>query len=247
MSRIQVFAIPFALAEQAARLFVSTASEAIIRQGYFAVALAGGSTPQALYRLLVQPPYIDQIDWSKVHLFWGDERCVAPDHPDSNYRMVHQTMVTHLLIPDQNIHRIPGEVTPEIGAQIYAGELHSFFNQVDLPRFDLVLLGLGEDGHTASLFPGSKSLLENSAWVVADEHLVPPPPFGYRLTLTLPVINAAAQIIFLVSGSAKADCLRKVFTKESNPLVLPAQLVQPTNGELLWLVDQDAAKFITKF
>ena len=244
MDKFQIVSDPFTLAQTAARCFVSFAAEAITRQGHFSVALAGGSTPQELYHLLVQPTFIEQVEWSKVHLFWGDERCVPADHPDSNYGMSRRIMLGNLQIPQVNIHRILGEQLPEKAAQAYEHELRSFFKVKGPPRLDLVLLGMGEDGHTASLFPGSPALGEQSAWVVAVEHQVPPPPLVSRITLTLTVINAAAHVLFLVSGSIKANCLFQVYSGVSTPPFLPAQLVNPMNGELLWLVDHDAAKFL---
>jgi len=241
MPEIEVLPEARALAEYAARKFITLAAEAISRGGKFSAALSGGSTHQRMYTLLGKPGYASQIDWPKVHIYWGDERCVPAEHPDSNFAMTRQALLDRVGIPAENIHRIEGELEPALAAIRYEAELKATFGSQNFPRFDLVLLGLGEDGHTASLFPGSPALNEHERWVVNVEHITPPPPLVRRITLTLPVLNAAAQVIFLVSGSSKAERLRQVLSDSREPNPLPAQLIIPANGNLLWLVDREAA------
>jgi 6-phosphogluconolactonase len=224
----------------AAAQFISLAKTAAAAAGRFAVALSGGSTPKGLYTLLATAAYREQIPWSQVHLFWGDERCVPPDHPESNYRMVRESLLSEIDIPQENIHRMAGEKDPGIAAAEYELELSNFFqlSEGGLPRFDLVLLGLGEDGHTASLFPGSKSLERMKRLVAA----VDVETLGRRrLTLTLPVLNNGAQIFFLVSGRSKAAILGEILGTKSRSSILPAAKVQPVDGQLAWLITEDAA------
>jgi 6-phosphogluconolactonase len=226
-----------ALAREAARRFVDLARGAVASRGRFSVALSGGSTPGNLYTLLAEDPLRAEIAWQQVHLFWGDERCVPPSDPSSNYQLAEETLIAHVPIPAENIHRIRGELEPGMAARIYERELHDFFCGPQ-SRFDLVLLGLGEDGHTASLFPDSTALAER-------EHLAAPTTAFYqdrpaqRVTLTLPAINSARQIVFLVAGGAKAAIVHAVM--ERPEVRFPAQRVQPTAGQLTWLVDAAAA------
>ncbi len=236
LPEIEVAPDSSSLAERAAEEFVRLAGEALRTGSRFTVALAGGSTPQRMYIRLAGA----QVDWRGVHVFWGDERCVPPGHSDSNYRMADEALLSQVIIPTGNIHRIPGELPAEEAAQEYEEELHRFFGNTT-PRFDLVLLGLGGDGHTASLFSGTPALLEKERWVAAVSHSVPPPPLVDRVTLTLPVLNAAAQVIFLVSGADKAERLAQVLYGPSQPDLLLAQAVKPVNGAVRWLVDQAAA------
>jgi 6-phosphogluconolactonase len=229
------------LAHKAAEQFVALAGAAVARAGRFAVALSGGSTPRAVYSLLGSPEFRDRVDWPRVHLFWGDERCVPPDHPESNFRMVQETLLAKIQIPSQNVHRMIGEKEPAQAAAAYEQELREFFavQPGQMPRFDLILLGLGEDGHTASLFPGTAALDETEHWVAAVyvEQLQ-----SYRLTLTLPVINAAAQVTFLVSGASKAKIVSDIFAPDSASRNYPAAQVRPMEGRLTWMIDRDAAK-----
>jgi 6-phosphogluconolactonase len=237
MPTIWTHADPDALADAAAELFAGAASAAQLVQGRFSVALAGGSTPRALYARLAGPDV--RVDWSHVHVFWSDERCVPPGDPDSNYRMAHEALLAHVPLPAGNLHRIRGELDPPQAADEYERELRAFFGD-DAPQFDLVLLGLGDDGHTASLFPGSPALHETRRWVVAVEHDGPPPPLVPRVTFTPPVLNAARSVIFLVAGRAKAARLAEVLHGPHQPDVLPAQIVRPS-GLLVWMVDEAAA------
>ncbi len=219
-----------------------TAAEYIIEQvrktdNRFSIALSGGSTPKSLFQVLAKPAYRDRIDWSKVHVFWGDERCVPPDDPDSNYHMTRETLLDHIpLLPDQ-IHRIRGEADPADAAAEYEKLLKTFF-ATNEPRFDVILLGMGDDGHTASLTPNTPALNETERWVVPTYYEAKQ---NWRVTFTAPVINAAANVVFLVSGSGKAERLRQVLLGPYQPHQLPSQLVKPTNGNLIWLVDQAAA------
>jgi len=209
-------------------------------------SLSGGSTPRALYGLLAEPPFRETIDWPRVHLFWGDERFVPPDHPDNNYRAALEALVRRVPIPTENVHRIPTEATePEAAAAQYEDTLRRFFAapEGEVPRFDLVLLGLGPDGHTASLFPGSPALEEDSHLVVAT---YVPNLAAWRITLTLPVLLCARHVIFLVSGPDKAAVLRDVLDGPHDPQRLPAQLVRPQDGDLTWLVDEAAASLLRR-
>jgi 6-phosphogluconolactonase len=226
-----------AVAHEAVQRFVALAREAAASRGRFSVALSGGSTPGTMYRLLAEEPYQGQIPWAKVHLFWGDERCVPPDDPGSNYRLAEETLIARVPIPAGNIHRVRGELDPGEAARSYVRELRDFFCGPQ-PRFDLVLLGLGEDGHTASLFPGSAVLDETTRLAVAVEAHYQDRP-AYRVTLTLPVLNAARQILFLITGSAKAGIVQAAL--EGKPGCLPAQRIRPSAGQLTWLLDAAAA------
>ncbi len=225
-----------ALAKHALAHVVRIAKAAIRVHEQFNVALVGGSTPRGLYSLLAQ----ERLDWDRVHFFWGDERCVPPDNIDSNYRMVYDALLNHIPVPPGNIHRIHGELPAKSAAREYETDLHLFFN-ADLPHFDLILLGLGTDGHTASLFPGTLAIQEEVHWVAPVSHHLPPPPLVDRVTLTPIVINASANILFLASGADKARILAQVLHPNSRSKVLPAQLVAPTSGRVYWLVDQAAA------
>ncbi len=205
----------------------------------FTLALSGGSTPKLLYQRLAGADFAARLDWPRVHLFWGDERCVPPDDPASNYRLARETLLDHLSIPPANVYRISGEREPAQAAADYDRRLRGFFG--GLPRFDLILLGLGDDGHTASLFPHTPVLTERDRYAASSTAPVPP---IHRVTLTLPVINAAARVLFLVSGEGKAAILRRVLEDEY-PDTLPAQLIQPADGEVIWLVDESAARLLS--
>jgi 6-phosphogluconolactonase len=226
------------LNRKAAQQFVALARQAIIARGRFAVALSGGSTPKALYSLLATDEFKQQLAWRQMHLFWGDERCVAPDHAESNFRMVKESLLSKIPIPSGNVHRMNGEIEPAVAATAYEAELKEFFSPLEnnLPRFDLLLLGLGEDGHTASLFPGSSALNE-SARLVAPSYV--DKLHAHRLTLTLPVINNGAQISFLVAGKSKASMVKEILRRETGGY--PAARIQPARGRLTWFITEDAA------
>jgi len=234
-----------ALNREAAARFQMLAGQSIASAGRYSVALSGGSTPRAFYRLLAEPPFREAIDWPRVHLFWGDERFVPPDHPDSNYRMAREAFIRNVPIPSENVHPVPTATgDPETAAAQYEETLRRFFAppEAEVPRFALVLLGLGPDGHTASLFPGAPALDEDSRLVVATyvSKLA-----AWRLTLTPPVLHRARHVIFLVSGPDKAAVLREVLEGPHDPQRLPAQLVRPQDGDLTWLVDDAAASLLS--
>lgn len=231
----------------AAENFVEIANEAIEDRGKFTVALAGGSTPRSLYQLLSSDKLKEKIDWSKVFFFFGDERNVSPDDAESNFRMAHENLFAPLEIHVNNIFPwLTGSETPEIVAEIYQGEIKRFFNleENEFPRFDLILLGMGADGHTASLFPFTEALRETENFAVANyvEKLN-----DWRFTLTFPLINNARNIIFLVAGEDKAETLREVLEGEFEPERLPSQNVKPENGNLFWLLDENVAKLLRTY
>ena len=243
---LSVSASPEALFESAADRCVSAAADAIRTTGAFKLALAGGSTPRGLYARLASERHAARIEWPRVHVFWGDERCVAPQDPESNQRMAREALLDHVPLPAAQVHAIRGDAEPHAEANRYERVLREAFATPSGPprcepgaRFDLVLLGLGEDGHTASLFPGRPGVREVRRWALAAEP--PEPTRSWRVTLTPPVINAAAEVIFLVSGRAKAAILRRVLRGPREPERLPAQAIAPRAGELRWLVDADAA------
>ena len=246
-----------ALAMRAADLFALAAQEAAAARGRFAVALSGGETPRALYRLLARQQFSQKVPWRRVQLYWGDERCVPPDDAQSNYGMARDAFIKHVPIaaenvhrmrgedpPDiaaENVHRMRGEDPPEEAAQAYDAELRGLAAQsrprVEVPVFDLVLLGLGADGHTASLFPHSDAL------TVEDVFCTPAtaPDGSSRLTVTAPVINAARRVWFLVGGASKAGMVAEVIEGLRVPMAVPAQGVAPVHGSLTWFLDDAAA------
>ncbi|MBI2821307.1 MAG: 6-phosphogluconolactonase [Acidobacteria bacterium] len=221
--------------------FVELAKESLATRGLFSVALSGGSTPKRLYSLLAGRHFQHRVPWSRLYLFWGDERFVPPDHQDSNYRMVKEALLSKVPVPVENIHPVSTDrESPEHAATEYEQTIREFFNISlgQFPQFDLVLLGLGTDGHTASLFPGTAVLSERRRLVAA---LYVDKPQPHRLTLTVPVFNHAANVIFLVSGEGKASILKSVLQGEYQENGLPAQLINPTQGRLRWIIDRGAA------
>ena len=240
---LHVFPDPAAAAFAAAAEIVRRAEAAQTRRGHFTIALAGGSTPRAVYELLASDEFVSGVDWSNVYVFWGDERCVPPDHADSNYRMARLALLDFVPIPMDHIYRLHGEMEPEQAASAYEGALRTFFGDRSrgerlTPNFDLVLLGLGDDAHTASLFPGTPALAETERWVAAQYVQ----KLGvWRLTLTPPALNAAEAVLFLVTGSSKTAALAAVLESPPDPQRFPAQLIQPASGDLAWYVDEAAA------
>jgi 6-phosphogluconolactonase len=237
------------LTQAAAEQFVSLYTAACAERGAFAVALAGGSTPRALYTLLATDAWASQIDWAKVYLFWGDERGVSLDHPDSNYRMVREALLSHVPLPPANVFRIRGDRDPGFAASTYEATLRDFFARQEghsqpqnaQARFDLVLLGMGSDGHTASIFSGTPALHEQTRWVVA--HYVE--KLGaWRITMTPVCINAARNIRFFVAGADKASRLKQVLYGPYQPDAMPVQVIRPQDGTLEWLVDKAAASYL---
>ena len=236
---VRVFQDPEALGHAAAALFVETAHQAITQRGRFLVSLSGGKTPERLYRLLPQSPYRELVDWALMHVFWGDERCVPAEDLNSNYRTAHELLLGRVPVPVENIHRVRTELEPELAAQAYALQLRkSAQPPLDWPRFDLVLLGLGEDGHTASLFPGTR-VVEGSASMAAKAPGQDQP--GWRVTMTPAVFNTGRRVVFLVQGGSKSKVVASVLYGERQPEQLPAQLIRPVDGELIWMLDASAA------
>ena len=238
---IQVFPNPEALTEAAAVEFVRQADRAIQARGRFTIALSGGSTPKSLYALLATKPWRDQIPWKQIHFFWGDERHAPPSDPSSNFRMTQERLLFQVPIPSENVHRIKAENPDATAAATdYEQDLKQFFQlgENQFPRFDLVLLGMGSNGHTASLFPGSDAVHEQTRLVVAPwvEELN-----SDRITLTPPAINNAVCVIFFVTGAEKAAMLKSVLEGTYQPDRLPAQIIHPTQGRVLWMVDRAAA------
>jgi 6-phosphogluconolactonase len=222
------------LSRSAADAFVAAARAALAERGRFSVSLSGGSTPRKLYQLLATEPYRDSIDWQRVHLFWGDERYVPYDDPLSNVRMVREALSDHVPIPPANLHPMPtGPADLEEAAHTYTRELHTFFGE-DL-RFDLALMGMGADGHTASLFPGDTALQVRDRPVAVARPVSQPTA---RLTLTVPVFNRARTVLFLVAGADKADVLAEVL---AGGHTYPSQWIVPDDGQLLWYIDRAAA------
>lgn len=236
---VEIFEDKQALARTVAEQIVALSQEKITAKDRFSIGLSGGSTPQPVFELLASATFTAYLDWEHIHVFWGDERCVPPDHAGSNYRMARETLLDHVPIPASNIHRMQGETNPPTAAAKYENTLRTFFEDVTWPRFDLLVQGLGDDGHTASLFPNTTALSETTRWVVAN-HV--PKLDSWRLTLTAPVINAATQVWFLVTGEKKATALHNVLHGPHQPTTYPAQLIQPSSGELVWFVDAAAAK-----
>ena len=231
------------LADAAARAIVQAASASVAARGRFTLVLAGGGTPRATYMRLAAPPLAEQMPWERTLVFFGDERCVPPDHPESNYGMANETLLSKVPVPAKQVFRMRGELPdPEEAATAYARTLTEVLalRRGALPRFDVVLLGMGVDGHTASLFPGSPAAREVFRPVVAVHAAAASIP--QRLTLTLPPINAAAHVMFLVSGPEKAKTLKAILRDEAVP---PAGMVRPTDGALTWFVDRAAAALLT--
>lgn len=237
---IQIYHDSPSLHAAAATLFVNQAQAAIRDHGWFTVALSGGSTPQQLYQLLASKPFCSQISWKQVLVFWGDERWVSPDDLQSNQRMAKIALLDHVPLPAENIFPIPFEDSPEKSARCYEAQLRSQFSN-NPPRFDLILLGLGPDGHTASLFPGTAAVTEQLHWT---SPATPQDQTLSRITLTFPVINAAANIVFLVIGDDKAAMVHQIIDNRQTQS-LPAQLVKPTQGTLTWLLDKAAGQQLT--
>ena len=230
------------LAQEAARRFAAQAEACAKHTGRLTVALSGGSTPKAMFQILAEQPYAGSIPWRSIYFFWGDERCVPPDHPDSNYRMADETLLSKVPIPRENIFRIPAEDEDhERAAAAYSEALRKFFDE-ERPRFDLVFLGMGADGHTASLFPGTTALHVNDRIAAANyvEKFQ-----SWRITLTAGAINSARNIIFLVAGADKTPALKEVIEGPRNPELYPSQLIEPSQGALLWMVDEAAAKLLS--
>jgi 6-phosphogluconolactonase len=233
---LRVLDTPADVAKALADTFERAARDATQTRGHFCVALAGGTTPKAAYALLAQSPYRESVDWSSVHIFFGDERCVPPDHEQSNYRMARETFLEPLGIAPSQVHRMHGEDEPAQAAAAYRDELIATLGE--LPRFDLVMLGMGPDGHTASLFPGTDPLTDDAALVRA---VYSNSQSQWRITLTPRVLNGARAVVFAVEGAGKAKTLAQVREGAYDPAQFPSQIVAPVKGTLTWLVDRAAA------
>jgi len=239
---VEIFNNQADLIKKASEIFISVANESVVKNGRFLTALSGGSTPKALFQLLATPAYASQVDWLHTHIFWGDERLVPPDDPGSNYKLAMDTLLTHVPIPVENIHRAKGELDVETAVSDYAQQLQRLAppNQT-VPQLDLALMGLGSDGHTASLFPGSIPIAENTQPVLAVTANYDGRP-AQRITLTPLIFNAARHILFLATGEKKATALAAVLNRQDSPEKWPAQRIQPQNGTVTWLVDEGASQ-----
>ncbi len=231
---------PAEVAKAAAELFTTAVISAAKARGAARVAISGGTTPKAMFGLLAAEPFASQIPWDKLDLFWVDERCVPPDHADSNYRMTREALLDKVPLPADRIHRMEGELAPEVAAARYESTIRNAFRLegAETPTFDLILLGMGDDGHTASLFPHTEGLNDLTHIVIAN-HV--PQKDTWRITLTSPVINQARKVAFLIEGAAKAQVLHDVFLGPFQPDTYPSQIIRPASGELTLLLDSAAA------
>ena len=237
--KLQIFKDSEALSTAAAEIFVQAGMSAIEARGRYLVALSGGSTPSRMYRLLASDAYRDKVNWEQTFIFWGDERCVPPEDEGSNYHQAYESLLSQVPVPGENILRVKGELIPYEASIDYAQVLKKY-GDVDRewPRFDLALLGMGEDGHTASLFPGSPIGVASPTLAVTADYQSRP---AKRVTLTPLVFNSARKVLFLVTGVNKAVTLTRVLNDDSMPEQYPAQRIQPMDGEVVWLVDEAAA------
>ena len=253
-AQVRIYRDSDELALKAARYFARLADQYCIGSGRFTVALSGGSTPRKMYSILAEEPFLDTVPWSSIYFFWGDERCVLPTHEDSNYRMAYDTLLSKVPVPPENIYRVQTELEdPESIAEEYSARLTQFFLTGEsrsqtaplstVPRFDLVLLGMGPDGHTASLFPHTSALDASGQIAVANyvEKLN-----VHRITLTAATINNARNVTFVAGGEDKAETLKNVIEGSYQPEVYPSQLIHPRNGTLLWMVDEAAARLLSE-
>jgi 6-phosphogluconolactonase len=228
------------LSQEAAQYIVRIAQASITAHRRFTIALSGGSTPKKLYGLLAEEPYRSQIDWTLVDIFWSDERCVPPDDAESNYLMAQQVLLSKIPIPANQIHRMPADLSDRDAASYaYTLEMQQTIGSEGVPSFDLIQLGMGPEGHTASLFPHQPSLHEQQRLVMPVTVPKPPPP---RLTFTPRLLNAASHILFLVTGAEKQDAVKAVLEGDFQPDEYPAQIVQPIKGEVTWMLDTNAAE-----
>ncbi|MBI5563068.1 MAG: 6-phosphogluconolactonase [Deltaproteobacteria bacterium] len=224
-----------------AMIFLDLCYKAIKHDGAFAVVLSGGKTPGPLLSLLASDEFRNRVPWKSVHLFWGDERCVPPDHPDSNYGNAEAGLISKVELPPENVHRMRGEVPPRLSAAAYEEELRRFFAEKKKPCFDLVILGLGADGHTLSLYPGSNAVVQTDRLVAAN-HIE---ALGaYRITMTLAAVNDASNAVFLVTGKEKSGILKAVLEDNGEEKKYPAAMINPAHGRLIWIVDREAAALL---
>ncbi|GAB3969260.1 6-phosphogluconolactonase [Spirosoma terrae] len=234
---------PTDLAKTAADFIANRIKDVLKKQDRFTIALSGGSTPKALHELLAKSPYREQIPWAQLHVFWGDERYVPIDDEQSNAGMAYDTLLGHVYTPEDQIHVWRTELEPDAAAADYDRVLHEYFGEGNDTTFDLVLLGMGDDGHTLSLFPGTEVVHEKIAWTKAyfltQQNM-------YRLTLTASIVNRAACVLFLVAGPKKAEPLKEVLEGDYNPDKYPSQEIKPADGDLVWMVDEKAAALLNK-
>jgi len=239
---IRVFATPEATARAAARFFLDAAATAAAVRGVARVAISGGSTPKSMFELLANPaePFLKQVPWDRIDLYWVDERCVPPDNIESNYRMTNEALLSKVPLPAERVHRMEGELKPEVAAARYESTIRNTFKLegAETPTFDLILLGMGDDGHTASLFPHTEALNEMSH-IVVPNHV--PQKDAWRITLTWPVINQGREVAFLIEGEEKAQVLHDVFLGPYLPDTYPSQIIRPASGRLTLLLDAAAA------
>jgi 6-phosphogluconolactonase len=230
------------MAQASAKKFAETVEAAVAKRGVARVAISGGSTPQATFKLLADPtgPYAKTIPWDKLQIFWVDERCVGPESPESNYGVARDLLLSKVPIPAENVFRMEGELEPEVAASRYESTLRNVLKLegAETPAFDMATLGMGPDGHTGSLFPDTDGLNEMGRLVIAN-HV--PQKDVWRITLTWPVINHANEVVFEIDGPGKADVLAEVLVGPRDPDRLPSQLIRPANGKLLFLLDEAAA------
>jgi 6-phosphogluconolactonase len=238
----QVAPTPAAVARAAAQFFTTAAVNAALARGIARIAISGGTTPKAMFALLADPaePFVKQVPWDKLDLYWVDERCVPPDHPDSNYRMTKEALLSKVPLSPDCVHRMEGELDPEVAAARYESMVRNNFRLegAQTPTFDLVLLGMGDDGHTASLFPHTEALNDITHIAIAN-HV--PQKDTWRITLTSPVINQGREVAFLIEGAGKTQVLHDVMLGPYNPETFPSQLIRPASGHLTLLLDSAAA------
>jgi 6-phosphogluconolactonase len=239
-SQVLIASSQQAWVDESLQIILQIAEQAAAQRGRFSLVLSGGSTPRSIYQVLAEPEKSNRIDWSCTHIFWGDERAVPPDHPDSNYRMAKQALLEHIPIPPENVFRIKGELSPGDAAEEYEEQIETFFKGRD-KHFDLILLGLGGDGHTASLFPDSDALSENQRWVAAN---YAPSQQAWRVTLTYPALLSSHKAIFLVNGAGKSKVLSQIIQDPQNASQFPAANVVANHPNLIWILDQGAAKHL---
>ncbi|MEP7165786.1 MAG: 6-phosphogluconolactonase [Ferruginibacter sp.] len=242
MTKIETFHTPGMLFKAAADHILQLYEKSVAEKGSFTIAFSGGNTPKKLYELLAQPPYVKKINWKNVYIFWSDERCVSFSNEENNSHMASIALLNNVPVPKENIFPVPVNFEPAKAASRYEQMIKTFFKEKD-PRFDLILLGLGEDGHTASLFPCTDILNEKKAMVkqvYLEEKKM------YRVSFTIPLINNAKQILFLVTGKEKASVVGKLFSKVVKKNILPAGLIKPRKGNLVWFLDKPAALLIKK-
>lgn len=233
---------PAAVSKELAEWITSTIESVLSRQDRFTFVVTGGNSPKALYELLATEPYKSRIDWSRVHIFWGDERAVPYEDERNNARMTYQHLLNKVPVVKEQVHLMDTAISPDASAKAYEAILKQYFSESG-PSFDLVLSGMGDDGHTLSLFPGTAVIHEKEAWV---KSFYLEPQQMYRITLTAPVVNRAAKLVFLTFGAGKAKALKEVLEGAPNVDLYPSQIIQPDSGELHWFVDEAAASLLSK-